>query len=189
MMRGVLGSVFIAICSMMAFGGEEAPKPVFEPHLERSQANLDYFEEHLAKCPEKEIRCLWFLRGDPGIGMVMTLDLQAGSVYTVREVYDWAMQTSESRKLSDSQNYWASKLRASLPAGEEKVEFGKGLHIAFWKDGKLQRVTYDRSAVPLIVQRLYDIGGGASEFTYKEVKPDAKKAEKDAPSGGDKPVK
>ena len=64
-----------------------SPSPLRNPaFVAKFQSLIGYFKEYLSKCPEHEIRCLWFLGGDPKVGMVMTLDLKLYSVYTVRDV-------------------------------------------------------------------------------------------------------
>ena len=169
-------SAIIALCLTPALG--QNTEPMFAAHPERSELNIEYFKEYLSKCPEHEIRCLWFLGGDPKVGMVMTLDLKLYSVYTVRDVFDWAKQNGEKRRLSEAQLHTASSLRSALPAGSDGVEFGKGLHISFWSDGRLQQRTYDRTSVPSMVRRLYDLGGGGVDCRFDDSKP---KSDKVAP--------
>ena len=152
--------LLILVCSTSAMSGETPTKTYEQINSNVTAENIKFFEDHLAKCPENESRCLWFLSDHIKVGMVMTLDLQKYSVHSVREVYDWASQGAETRKLSHSQVVTAKEILITLPRGTEKVPFGKGVHLAFWRDGKLQAVTYDRSAVPIVLQRLYDIGGG-----------------------------
>lgn len=137
-------------------------------NAEYARMNLEHFSKHLSDCPENEIRCLWFLEDHIRVGMVMTLDIHRGSVHTVRDVFNHAMQVSETRELSHSQNETAKKLVSELPLGKTGVPFSEGLHISFWRDKKLHMVAYSRKAVPRIVQRLYDVGGGYGDFIYKK---------------------
>jgi len=135
-------------------------------NADRARSNLDYFTKYLSDCPETQIRCLWFLRDSVGIGMVMTIDLRAATVYTVRDVFDWALQNSKTREMSRYQTVTASELLPSLPSGTPDVPFSAGLHISFWSEKKLHTVTYSKKATPLIIRRLYDVGGGGTDFTY-----------------------
>ena len=58
-------------------------------------AAKDHFREYLVNCETNGINCLWFLHNDLGIGMVMTIHLDQETVYTVRDVYDHALQGGE----------------------------------------------------------------------------------------------
>lgn len=140
------------------------------------QTNADHFREPLAyykyyleSCREQDIRCLWFLNDNIKVGMVMALNLRQSQVKTFRHVFAWAMQDEEERKLSHTQTTALESLLPQLPqAPEVKTEFAQGLHIAFWKAGKPCLISYPKHAVPRLVQRLYDIGGGSPGFTYAE---------------------
>ncbi len=146
---------------------EQPPAKTYEQiNSNVTLGNIKFFEGHLSKCSENEIRCVWFLGDHIKVGMLMTIDLQKYSVDTVREVYDWARQNAQTRTISHSQVTSAKEILTSLPPTVEKVPFGKGVHLSFWRDGKLQAFTYDRSAVPIVLQRLYDIGGGYLDCTY-----------------------
>jgi hypothetical protein len=131
-----------------------------------SPANIKYFEDYLSKCPESEVRCVWFSDDHIKVGMVMTIDLQNYEVRTVREVFDWASQGSENRKLSHSQVESLEAIVSALPLTTPNVLFGRGIHVAYAKEGKVQNRTYDRRAAPQILQRLYDIGGGYLDCQY-----------------------
>ncbi|HEY1053069.1 MAG TPA: hypothetical protein VGE39_25035 [Prosthecobacter sp.] len=138
-------------------------------NAERAQSNLRYYQRHLESCPEREVRCLWFLENRAGVGMMMTLNLKESRVDTVRDVYSHAKQNQKERELSHVQITIVEEVLPKLPpapAGE--TEFAKGLHIAFWKAGKPCLISYPKNAVPRLVQRLYDIGGGYGDFTYVE---------------------
>jgi hypothetical protein len=128
--------------------------------------NIKFFEDFLSKCPESAIRCVWFIDDHIKVGMVMTIDLQKYEVGTVREVYDWASQNSESRKLSHSQVESLKEVVSALPLTTPNVLFGRGIHVAFANGGKVQTRTYDRRAAPQILRRLYDIGGGYVDCQY-----------------------
>ena len=135
-------------------------------NAERAKRNLDYFTNYLSDCPDTQIRCLWFLRDSVGIGMVMTIDLREATVYTVRHVFDHARQNSQTREMSHYQTVIARELLPNLPASTRDVPFPEGLHISFWHEKKLHTVTYSKKTTPLIIQRLYDVGGGSNDFTY-----------------------
>ena len=128
--------------------------------------NIKFFEDFLSKCPENQIRCIWFLGDHIKVGMTMTIDLEKYEVGTVREVYDWASQNSQSQKISHSQVEALKEVISTLPPTTPNVLFGRGIHVAFAKDGKVQGRTYDRRAAPKIIQRLYDIGGGYIDCQY-----------------------
>jgi len=137
-----------------------------QANAERAKRNFDYFTKYLSDCPETQIRCLWFLRDSVGIGMVMTIDLREATVYTVRDVFDWARQNSQTREMSHCQTVTARELLPILPASTPGVPFAEGRHISFWHEKKLHTVSYIKKTTPLIIQRLYDVGGGSTDFTY-----------------------
>lgn len=147
---------------------EVTPKPSAYEQINSnvSPANIKFFEEYLSKCPKNEVRCVWFLDDHIKVGMTMTIDLQKDEVRTAREVFDWASQGDESRKLSHSQVVSVKVIVSELPPTKPNVLFGKGIHVAYSKDGKVQNKTYDRRAAPQILQRLYDIGGGYVDCQY-----------------------
>lgn len=135
-------------------------------NADRAKRNLDYFTKYLSDCPDTQIRCLWFLRDYVGVGMIMTIDLREATVYTVRDVFDHARQNSQTREMSHTQTVTARELRPNLPATTPDVPFPEGLHISFWHEKKLHTVTYSKKTTPFIIQRLYDVGGGSTDFTY-----------------------
>lgn len=137
-------------------------------NADEAKRNLDHFAKYLSDCPETQIRCLWFLRDSVGIGMVMTIDLREATVYTVRDVFNWALQTSQTREMSHHQTVTARELLPNLPASTPDIPFSAGLHVSFWHEKKLHTVTYSKKTTPLIVQRLYDVGGGSTDFTYSK---------------------
>lgn len=126
----------------------------------------EHFTGYLSKCPENEIRCLWFVDDSISVGMIMEIDVQESKVYTVREVFSHALQNQKTREMSHYQTVVAQELLPGLPASTPGVPFAAGLHISFWIGKKLHTVTYSKKAAPLLVQRLYDVGGGPADFTY-----------------------
>lgn len=127
---------------------------------------IKFFEDYLSKCPENEIRSVWFLDDNTQVGEIMTMNLQKYEVATVTEVYNWASQHSESRKLSHYQVGALRSIVSILPQSTPNLLFGRGIHVAFVKDGKVHRRTYDRKAAPQMIQRLYDIGGAYLDCEY-----------------------
>lgn len=119
-----------------------------------------YFQEYLTKCGTNEIRCVWFLDNKLTVGMVMTINLHDYSVFTVRDVYNWEFQNSETRKLSYSQVTNLQKIYNELPPSDSTADFQKSVSVSFWRKGKVKIFRYDRQHVPAEVQRIYDIGGG-----------------------------
>ena len=167
--------ILILILGLFAECGVQAADPAQnaadEINAELSRRNLEHFTGYLSKCPENEIRCLWFLRDLADVGMLMQIQLQESKVYTVREVFNWAEQNAKTREMSHYQMVVAKELLPGLPASTPGVPFAEGLHLSFWLGKKLHTVTYSRKAVPLLVQRLYDVGGGPADFTYAKETP------------------
>lgn len=157
----------IFICSPVARGGDtnivhngNAQHSSPDNALKQDERAKAYFRDYLTKCGTNEIRCLWFLQDNPGIGMVMTINLNEESVTTAREVYDWATQSFETRKLSHSQILNLEKIISSLPASDKNADFNKSVFVSIWNEKGVEEFQYDRQHVPGIVQRIYDIGGG-----------------------------
>ena len=178
-MRSAIVSLLVGACLVSLFAAEPTATRTYEQtNSNVTPANIKFFEDYLSKCPENEIRCVWFLDDHIKVGMIMTMDLQKYEVATVREVYDWASQNSKTRKLSHSQVESLRSMVSILPQSTPNLLFGRGIHVAFVKDGKVQSRTYDRRVAPQIIQRLYDIGGGyvdcqfAKEGTIEETEQD-----------------
>ena len=136
------------------------------------EATVEHFEKYLADCGEHEIRCVWFLDDHPRVGMVMTFDLSKPAVYTVREVFSWAEQNSEARKLSHYQELNLRKIIEQMPPSDDKIEFNRAVSISFQREGKVETYRYDRRDVPPAVVRLYDIGGGYLDQGEEDQKED-----------------
>jgi hypothetical protein len=119
-----------------------------------------YFKDYLASCGTNEIRCVWFLRDDTKIGMLMTLNLQGGTVFTEREVYNWAEQSSETRSLTHSQVLSLQDIIGQMPSSNKRIEFSGAVSVSLWRKGKVEIFHYDRHHAPPVIRRLYDIGGG-----------------------------
>jgi len=92
--------------------------------------------------------------------MVMTFDLRNYSVFTMRDIYDWAWQNEEKRELSLSQVTTLTKLSGELPPSETYVELRRAVSVATRKGNDVQIFRYHRRRAPAIIQRIYDIGGG-----------------------------
>jgi|ERR1043166_1051102 hypothetical protein len=121
---------------------------------------IKYFEAFLNNCRTNEIRCLWFLQDQPKIGMVMTFNLPMSTVYTAREVYNWATQASDNRKLTQPQVISLQEIMEKMPSSESTVRFAEAISVAIRRNGNVEIYHYHRSHPPSVIQRLYDIGGG-----------------------------
>ena len=122
--------------------------------------SMAFFKSYLANCAANEIRCIWFLNNEPKVGMVMTIRIRDYSVFTAREVYNWAMQTSETHSLTHPQVLSLQRIVEQLPPSNEKVEFRRAVSVSVRRAEKVKIVHYDRRRVPAVIQRLYDLGGG-----------------------------
>lgn len=143
---------------------DASPETVEDTNAQMQRANFRYFKSYLSECPENEIRCLWFLDNHIRVGMVMTINLRERTVYTVRDVYNHARQAARTRRLGPYHTDEARDLLPELPPSTPYVGFAEGLHVAYRLEGQLHVVTHDKSATPAVVRRLYDIGGGPSDF-------------------------
>jgi hypothetical protein len=133
--------------------------PQLVPAADHADA-IKHFQEHLAQCGTNEIRCVWFSQDKPNVGMVMTLDLQHESVFTVREVYNWALQCFETHNLTHPQVLSLQKISGELPPSDPAAEFGKTVSVSLRRGGKVEVFHYSRQHAPSVIQRIYDIGGG-----------------------------
>jgi hypothetical protein len=142
-----------------------------EMNAELARQCREHFTSYLSECPENEIRCLWFGGDLAYMGMIMQIQLQESKVYTVRDVFNHALQSGVKRGMTHYQIVTAKEVLPGLPASTPGVPFAAGLHISFWLGKKQHTVTYSKKAVPLLVQRLYDVGGGPADFTYAKEPP------------------
>ncbi len=148
---------------------EEPPKVVgFGAGPPDADGDQNYFRRHLSKCPENELRCLWFNDGVTSIGQTMTFDLDRAIVRDASVAPSWGSQGSPARKLTHHQVIVVRETLASLPKADPKVSFAGALHLAFWSDGKLKILDYPVGTVPLSVRRLFDIGGIDSSVKYEK---------------------
>ena len=92
--------------------------------------------------------------------MVMTLNLQAETTFTVREVFNWAYQSSQTHPLTHAQVISLRDLTGRLPGSDLKIEFSHAVSVAISRNGKAEIYHYDRQHPPAEIQRLYDLGGG-----------------------------
>lgn len=122
-----------------------------------------YFENYLNQCGTNEVRCLWFLDNNPRVGMVMTIDLGRETVFTVRDVYNWAEQSAENRTLSHFQVLTLRQIINYLPPSDTNSDFSSSLFVSKRKGGRVEVFRYIRSNAPPVVRRIYDIGGGYLE--------------------------
>jgi hypothetical protein len=155
-MNGTLGVLlFLGVTGLPASESKAGA-----PEQEKSEA---YFTSYLRGCKAGEIRCLYFLHDDGRIGMVMTIDLRTGSVYTAREVYDWATQGAETRQISRARTKLLEGLIAPMQPSEAKVSFSRSLFVAIRWGDNTQIYQYARQDPPLVVHRIYDVSGGYLE--------------------------
>lgn len=122
-----------------------------------------YFDNYLHQCGTNEIRCFWFLDNNPRVGMAMTINLEQQTVFTVRDVYDWAEQAAHTRPLSYSQVLTLKQIINDLPPSETNSDFSRSLLISKRNGDKTEVFQYDRRHIPPAVPRIYDIGGGYLE--------------------------
>lgn len=169
-LRSILFSILALVCS----GAQAAdPAQLFKDEYNANFArlNLEHFTSYLSECPENEIRCLWFGGDIINVGMIMQIQIEESKVYTVRDVFNHALQSGVTRGMTHYQMVVAKEVLPGLPASTPGVPFAEGLHISFWHGKKLHTVTYSKKAVPLLVRRLYDVGGGDGDFTYAKETP------------------
>ena len=119
-----------------------------------------YFKQYLEGCETNEIRCLWFLQDNSKVGMVMTLNLTEDTVFTVRDVYNWAHQASHTKQLTDSQVNSLKKVVNDLPASDKNATFERSVLVSIRKSTRAEVFQYDRRHAPASIQRIYEIGGG-----------------------------
>lgn len=122
-----------------------------------------YFDNYLHQCGTNDLRCLWFLDNNPRVGMVMTINLEQQTVYTVRDVYDWAEQAAHTRPLSDSQVLTLKQIINDLLPSAPNSDFSRSLFVSKRNGDKTEVFQYDRHHIPPAVRRIYDLGGGYLE--------------------------
>jgi hypothetical protein len=119
-----------------------------------------HFESFLKTCGTNEVRTLWFLQDDPRIGMEMTIRLDDESVYTVRDVYDWAEQGAETHKLDDVQTGKIQLIISQPPAPDKHSQYASSVFVAFNDSGTNRVFQYDRHYTPAAIMELYGVAGG-----------------------------
>jgi hypothetical protein len=129
-------------------------------HAADNAGAIKHFEDYLASCDTNGICCVWFLDDNPNVGMVMTFDVRGETVFTARDVYDWAIQSSETRRLTHSQTLSLTTIAEQMPPSDKTVEFDRAVSVSIRREGKVEIFHYDRRHAPAVIQRLYDIGGG-----------------------------
>ena len=135
-----------------------APGDHFEFDLD-ARAKV-YFEDYLSQCDTNEVRCLWLHGDNPRLGIVMTISLNKDTVFTAREVSDWAEQDGKTKQLSRSAHSSLENLIPELPASDKSSGFTGSVFIAVRTDGTLKIYQYNRRHPPEVVRRIYDLGGG-----------------------------
>lgn len=120
-------------------------------------------EDYLNACGTNEIRCLWFLDNNPRVGMVMTIDLDRQTVFTVREVYNFAAEAAETRTLSHSQVLNLKEMMNALPMPDSDNDFSESVFVSVRSGERTLVFRYNRRYIPPTVRRIYDIAGGYLE--------------------------
>jgi len=156
----VLSGALIACSSVSA---QPSTNSVAVATQKQDEGAKEYFKDYLAKCDTNEVRCLWFLDDKPEVGMVMTINLNKESVFTAREVYNWAEQGSQIRQLSDAQKLNLEKTIGDLPASDKNAEFNESVFVSLRNGSQVKIFQYNRQHAPAIIQRIYDLGGGYFE--------------------------
>jgi hypothetical protein len=108
---------------------------------------------------ENEIRMSWFIRGEASAAMVCTADMSSYRVTTSLEVYDFAVQNIERRKLSHVQVLTLSKLVKSLPPSAKTPELKNLILVSVVEKGQPKTYLYNRLEAPRDIIRLYDLTG------------------------------
>jgi hypothetical protein len=84
-------------------------------------------------------------------------------VFTARDVYDWAEQSSEIRQLSHSQILNLEKIIGNLSTSDKNAEFNQSVFVSLRNGSQVKIFQYNRQHAPAIIQRIYDVGGGYFE--------------------------
>jgi hypothetical protein len=161
----MLRHLFILLAVVPSFvraADTDATKHLFE-YLADCGTNRDatkHFEDYLARCGTNKICCVWFLHDNPKVGMVMLFDIQDETVFTTRDVPNWALQNSDLRRLTHSQVLSLQKIAGQMPPSDKTVGFSRAVSVSMRREGKVEIFHYDRRHAPAVIQRLYDIGGG-----------------------------
>lgn len=134
--------------------------------------NREYFAHWLSECAEVEVRCIWFNGGGLAIGRKLTFDLKRQTVHEESDAPAWSRMGLSPRRLTHHQVTVVRSVTNNLPLPGSAVKLEDALSIAFQKDGKVVVISYDKTKVPLAVQRLFDIGGAEADIAYEELKPE-----------------
>jgi hypothetical protein len=97
-----------------------------------------YFKNYLDNCETNGMNCLWFLQSNPKIGMVMTIHLDQGTVFTERDVYNWAHQNSGTRRLTHPQVRTLKEIITNLPASNTNAGFNDSVFVSVRNAGKVE---------------------------------------------------
>ena len=142
-------------------------QPLQEPGKSAGEADLldayprsDAFAANVAwhkQVGKNEILMSWFLDGNPRIAMICTADLSTSKVMSYRDVYDWAIQASETHELRHPQLLTLRKLVKNLPPSAKTPELKNLLLVSVVEKGQAKTYVYNRLALPQNVIRLCDI--------------------------------
>lgn len=145
---------------------ERSFRPSNKPEVSTAEHNpsaKQYFENYLNQCGTNEIRCLWFLDNNPRVAMVMTIDLSRETVFTAREVYDFAEEAAETRTLSHSQVLNLKETMNALPMPDSDNDFSESVFESVRSGERTLVFRYNRRYIPPTLRRIYDIAGGYLE--------------------------
>ena len=116
--------------------------------------------EHLHPTPKALLRGTWFLRGEPSIAMECMVDTD-GTGCTVRSVIDWAMQCYNPMQLDARKLKSLQTTLRSLPPSSGTPPWDRLLILSYRSDGVWETRLYDKSSLPLSVQKVYQIVGAS----------------------------
>ncbi|MCW3062787.1 MAG: hypothetical protein JWQ02_4608 [Capsulimonas sp.] len=120
----------------------------------------------------------WFLDGNPRVSMESTVDL-LGEASDCRDVYQWAVQATHERSLSDAQLEEVRQALSTLPKSGVHPPLRDLLIVSFRLHEHWETRTYDKSALPASLQRIYHLTGaplsGSSESTPQRTTADITK--------------
>ncbi len=141
--------------------GQEVKKTP-EPERERPKKKDPAMEANLAwhkGVGPSAIRTSWFPDGKANIAMIGEVELAKPSVMTARQVYNWATQASQRRKLTPEQAAALRELAGTLPASQGVTDLN-GLFLVSVRDGtQVRTYRYSRFAPPPGLGPLVEVVG------------------------------
>jgi hypothetical protein len=120
------------------------PEPGSDPHRQ-------------PKTQHKLLAITWFLRS--GISALYYEVSPTGKWYSVRDVYNWARQSSERGQLDDDTVVYLQRLLPKLPKSTAKFPIERTVVITFEQDGKWRREVYDSADLPETFEKVIYVVG------------------------------